>query len=118
MAVGKRQAQLSLFEVGLCPAAKMLSVDTSNDHETIEIVNSDDNDDMYSSGEQECDDDAECDDGSGSDVTQSETRQPTSIVCNKLCCFDEKKVYQPRDNKTLALFTNKSYRYGMIGTSG
>ena len=118
MAVGKRQTQLNLFEVGLCPAAKMLSVNTSNDHEMIEIVDSDDNDDMYSSGEQECDDDAECDDGSGSDVTQSETRQSRNIVCNKLCCSDEKKVYQPTDNKTLVTKIVNFYRYGMIGTSG
>ena len=65
MAVGKHHVQLNLFEVSLCPAAKMLSVDTCNDHEMIEVDDSDDN--IHSSDE--------CDDGKddGFNVTQSKT---------------------------------------------
>ena len=37
MAVGKCQVQLNLFDVGLCPAAKMPGV-ASNDQEVIEMM--------------------------------------------------------------------------------
>ena len=31
--------------------------------------------------------------------------------CNKVCCSDKKSVYQPKDSKTLALFTNKNRKF-------
>ena len=65
------------------------------------------NDDMHSGGDQECNDD-ECDNGEDNGFNDT---QPIIIVCNKVCCSDEKKIYQPRDSKMLALFTNKNHRF-------
>ena len=85
--------------VGLWSAAKISSVGTSNNHEMIEIYDSD-NDDMHSNDESH----------DGSEVTQSES-QSTSIICNNVCCSDENNFYQPKDSKTLVLFTNKNCQF-------
>ena len=103
------EKQLNLFETW--PVVKKQRVDSTSSlyhyqeksAEIIEIDEDSDIDEVDRLDEDGDDDDEneELCDGQGASVTQS-----TNIVCDKVCCVDEKKVYQPRDSKTLAVFTN------------
>ena len=68
------------------------------------------NDDMHSGGDQECNNDDQCDDGEDNGFNDTQSIIIVQ-VCNKVCCSDEKKAYQRRDSKMLALFSNKNYRF-------